>query len=80
MLKHLHVEAQWDLANFGRISQSPYQNTASVQQLTDSVRLDVERNPEELEESPMDILERPCETRRFAIRRTGGAVLRTSLG
>jgi len=50
-----------------------------VQLLTDSVRLDVERDPEELEESSMGILEQPCKTRRSEIRCTGGAVLRTPL-
>jgi hypothetical protein len=50
ILKHLRVEAQWYLASLEHGEQSPYQDTASVQQLTDSVPLDFERNLQALEE------------------------------
>jgi hypothetical protein len=50
ILKHLRVEAQWSLASLEHGEQSPYQDTASVQQLTDAVPLDFERNLQELEE------------------------------
>jgi DinB superfamily len=50
ILHHLRVEAQWYLASLEHGEQSPYQDTASVQQLTDSVPLDFERNLRELDE------------------------------
>ena len=50
ILKHLRVEAQWSLASLEHGEQSPYQDTASVQQLTDAVPLDFERNLRELEQ------------------------------
>jgi DinB superfamily len=50
ILKHLRVEAEWYLASLEHGEQSPYQDTTSVQQLTDSVPLDFERNLQELEE------------------------------
>ncbi|MGH8072424.1 MAG: DinB family protein [Candidatus Entotheonellia bacterium] len=50
ILKHLRVEAQWSLVSLEHGEQSPYQDTASVQQLTDSIPLDFERNLKELEE------------------------------
>jgi hypothetical protein len=42
ILKHLRVEAQWSLASLEHGEHSPYQHTASVQQLTDSIPLDFE--------------------------------------
>jgi hypothetical protein len=50
ILKHLRVEAEWYLASLEHGEHSPYQDTASVQQLTDAVPLDFERNLKELEE------------------------------
>ena len=50
ILKHLRVEAQWSLVSLQRGEQSPYQDAASVQQLTDSIPLDFGRNLQELEE------------------------------
>jgi uncharacterized damage-inducible protein DinB len=50
ILKHLRVEAEWYLASFEHGEQSPYQDTASVEQLTDSIPLDFEQNLQELEE------------------------------
>jgi hypothetical protein len=50
ILKHLRVEAEWSLASLEHGERSPYQDTASVQQLTDSIPLDFERNLTELEE------------------------------
>jgi hypothetical protein len=50
ILKHLRVEAEWSLVSLERGELSPYQDTASVQQLTDSIPLDFERNLHELEE------------------------------
>jgi hypothetical protein len=50
ILKHLRVEAEWSLVSLERGAQSPYQNTASVQQLTDSIPADFARNLRELEE------------------------------
>jgi hypothetical protein len=49
ILKHLRVEAQWSLASLKHGEQSPYQDTASVEQLTDSIPLDFEQNLQELE-------------------------------
>ena len=49
ILKHLRVEAQWSLVSLERGEQSPYQDTASVQRLTDSISLNFERNLQELE-------------------------------
>lgn len=49
ILKHLRVEAEWYLASLEHGGQSPYQDTASVQQLTDAIPLDFERNLQELE-------------------------------
>jgi hypothetical protein len=49
ILKHLRVEAEWSLASLEHGEQSPYQDTVSVQQLTDSIPLDFERNLTELE-------------------------------
>jgi hypothetical protein len=50
ILKHLRVEAQWSLASLEHGEQSPYQDTASVEQLTASIPLDFEQNLRELEE------------------------------
>jgi DinB superfamily len=50
ILKHLRVEAQWSLASLEHGEQSPYQDRASVEQLTDSIPLDFEQNLRELEE------------------------------
>jgi DinB superfamily len=50
ILKHLRVEAEWYVASLEHGEQSPYQDTASVQQLTDAIPLDFERNLQELEE------------------------------
>jgi len=50
ILKHLRVEAEWYLASLEHGEQSSYQDTASVQQLTDAIPLDFERNLQELEE------------------------------
>src|ERR687892_243926 len=44
ILKHLRVEAEWYLASLEHGEQSLYQDTASVQQLTDATPLDFERN------------------------------------
>lgn len=41
---------QWSLASLEHGEQSPYQDTASVEQLTDSIPPDFERNLQELEE------------------------------
>ena len=49
IIKHLHVEAQWSLASLEHGEQSPYQDTASVQQLTDTIPLDFAHNLQELE-------------------------------
>jgi hypothetical protein len=49
ILKHLRVEAEWYVASLQHGEQSPHQDTASVQQLTDSIPLDFERNLQELE-------------------------------
>jgi hypothetical protein len=49
IVKHLRVEAEWSLVSLERNEQSPYQDTASVQQLTDAIPLDFERNLQELE-------------------------------
>jgi DinB family protein len=49
ILKHLRVEAEWYVASLDQLEQSPYQDTARVQQLTDSIPLDFERNLQELE-------------------------------
>ncbi len=49
IVKHLRVEEQWYVVSLEYGEQSPYQDTASVQQLTDSVPLDFERNLQELE-------------------------------
>jgi Protein of unknown function (DUF664) len=49
ILKHLRVEAEWYVVSLERGERSPYQSAASVQQLTDSVPLDFERNLRELE-------------------------------
>jgi Protein of unknown function (DUF664) len=50
ILKHLRVEAEWSLASLEHGAQSPYQDTASVQQLTNTIPLDFERNLQALEE------------------------------
>ena len=50
ILKHLRVEAEWYVASLEHGEHSPYQDTASVQQLTDSIPLDFERNLTELED------------------------------
>ena len=50
ILKHLRVEAEWYLASIEHGEQSPYHDTTSVQQLTDSIPLDFEQNLKELEE------------------------------
>ena len=50
ILKHLRVEAQWSLLSLEYGEQSPYQDTASVQQLTESIPLDFEQNLNKLEE------------------------------
>jgi hypothetical protein len=50
IFKHLRVEAEWCLVSLEHGERSPYQDTASVQQLTDSIPLDFERNLQELEE------------------------------
>lgn len=49
IIKHLRVEAEWYVASLEYGEQSPYQDTASAQQLTDSIPLDFERNLQELE-------------------------------
>jgi hypothetical protein len=49
ILKHLRVEAEWYVASLEHGEQSPYQDTARVQQLTDSIPLDFGRNLNELE-------------------------------
>jgi len=50
IMKHLRVEAEWHLASIEHDEQSPYQDVARVQQLTDSIPLDFEENLKELEE------------------------------
>ena len=50
IFKHLRVEAEWCLVSLEHGERSPYQDTASVQQLTDSIPLDFQRNLQELEE------------------------------
>jgi hypothetical protein len=49
ILKHLRVEAQWYLESLEHGEHSPFQDTASVQQLTDSIPLDFDQNLKELE-------------------------------
>ena len=49
IIKHLRVEAEWYVASLDHGEQSPYQDTASVQRLTDAIPLDFERNLKELE-------------------------------
>jgi hypothetical protein len=50
ILKHLRVEAEWYVASLEHGERSPYQDTASVQQLTEGISLDFERNLNALEE------------------------------
>jgi len=50
ILKHLRVEAEWSLVSLEHGQQSPYQDTASVEQLTKSIPLDFARNLRELDE------------------------------
>jgi hypothetical protein len=50
ILRHLHIEAKWHLASIEHGEQMPSQVPVSVQQTTDSVPLDFERNLKELEE------------------------------
>jgi hypothetical protein len=50
IVKHLRIEAEWYLTSLEHGEQSPYQDTASVQQLTDSIPLDFAQNLRELEE------------------------------
>jgi DinB superfamily len=50
ILKHLRVEAQWYLASLEHGEQSPYHDTASVQQLAEAVPLDFARNLQDLDE------------------------------
>ena len=49
IVKHLRVEAEWYLASLEHGEQSPYQDTASVQELTESIPLDFAQNFQELE-------------------------------
>jgi hypothetical protein len=67
ILKHLRVEAQWYVASLERGERSPYQDTASVRQLTDSIPLDFDRNLRALEELYTHFIE--------ALRRTTLAAL-----
>jgi hypothetical protein len=67
ILKHLRVEAEWYLVSLEHGQRSPYQDTASVQQLTDAIPLDFARNLEELEELYTRFIE--------ALRRTTRAAL-----
>jgi hypothetical protein len=69
ILKHLRVEAEWYLMSLGRGEQSPYQDTASVQQLTDSVPLDFEQNLNTLEELYTRFIEALRGTTLAALRR-----------
>jgi hypothetical protein len=48
ILRHLRVEAAWYLASLEHGEQSPYHDTASVEQLAASVPLDFEQNLQEL--------------------------------
>jgi hypothetical protein len=50
ILRHLRIEAEWYLVSLEQGEHSPYHDAASVQQLAESVSLDVERNLQELEE------------------------------
>jgi hypothetical protein len=50
ILKHLRVEAKWCLVSLEHGERSPYQDTASVQEMSAAVPLDFERNLQELEE------------------------------
>lgn len=49
IIKHLRVEAEWYVASLDHGEQSPYQDAASVERLTDSIPLDFEHNLQELE-------------------------------
>ena len=49
ILKHLRVEAEWYVSSLEHGERSPYEDTASVQQLTDAIPLDFEQNLNELE-------------------------------
>ena len=49
ILRHLRVEAEWYVESLDHGEQSPYRDTASVQQLADSIPLDFEQNLKELE-------------------------------
>jgi DinB superfamily len=49
ILKHLRVEAEWYVASLEHGERSPYQDTASVQELTESIPLDFAQNLQELE-------------------------------
>jgi hypothetical protein len=69
IIKHLRVEAEWSLVSLQRGEQSPYQDTASVQQLTDSIPLDFERNLQELEVLYTRFIEALRETTLVALQR-----------
>lgn len=49
ILKHLRVEAEWYMASLEHSEHSPYQDTASIQRLTDSIPLHFEPNLRALE-------------------------------
>lgn len=50
IVQHLRVEAEWYVASLEHGEHSPYQDTASIQQVTDSIPLDFEQNLQRLEE------------------------------
>jgi hypothetical protein len=49
IMKHLRVTEEWYVAGIEHGEQSPYQDTASVEQLTDSVPMHFEQNVKDLE-------------------------------
>jgi DinB superfamily len=67
ILRHLRVEAEWYLESLKHGEQSPYQDTASVEQLAGSIPLDFEQNLRELEELYLEFI--------AALRRTTLAAL-----
>ncbi|MBI3326485.1 MAG: DinB family protein [Nitrospinae bacterium] len=50
LMKHLRVAEEWYVTGLEQGEESPYQDAASVEQLTDSVPLNFEQNLKELEE------------------------------
>lgn len=50
LMKHLRVTEEWYVTGLEQGAQSPYQDRASIERLTDSVPLNFEQNLKELEE------------------------------